>query len=73
MEKLKYAAWVAKYFDKKSGHTYWTSLYERQEKGFHENDLSHYSKEDLREEYNLYKEDKNDFNMYDESTNELVK
>ena len=70
--KLSYSEWVKKYFEKDSDHTYWTSIYERREIGFAPSDMSRYDKKDLREEYNNYKNDKNDFIKYDESTNSLV-
>jgi len=70
--KLAFDPWVKKYFDKDSGHSYWTSIYERTEVGFAPSDLSRYSKKDLKEEYAKYMADENDFNVYEESTNELV-
>jgi hypothetical protein len=70
--KLKYADWVKKYFDKDPDHNYWTSEYERCEVGFAPSDLSRYSKKDLKEEYEKYKKNENDFLVYDESTNELI-
>lgn len=71
--KLAFGPWVKKYFDKDDDHSYWTSNYERTEIGFAPSDMTRYREKDLKEEYALYKDDKNDFNKYDESTNELVK
>jgi hypothetical protein len=72
-EKLEYSEWVEKYFDKDGDHSYWTSIYEACEIGSAPSDMSRYKEKDLKEEYALYKENKNDFIKYDESTNELVK
>lgn len=71
MKKLDFKSWVKKYFEELT-HNTWTSIYEKQEIGFAPSDLSRYSKKDLEEEYNLYLKNENDFNKYDESTNELV-
>jgi hypothetical protein len=72
MKKLEFKDWVDKYFNKDEDHNYWTSIYQACEIGFAPSDLSRYREKDLQEEYNLYLEDKNDFERYDESTNELV-
>ena len=69
-EKLEVADWVSKYFYKEPGHNYYTSNYERQVIGFTPSDQSHYKNADLKREYKAYLTDANDFNHYDESTNE---
>lgn len=65
IKKLSYNAWVSKYFEKLT-HDTWTSVYEKVEVGFAPSDLSHYSVDDLKEEYDLYLNDKNDFLEYEE-------
>ena len=71
-KKLGFVEWISKYFNKEYGHTYWTSNYERQVIGFSSSDQSHYNKNNLKREWKLYLKDQNDFNKYQESTNERV-
>lgn len=72
LSKLAYKDWIAKYFDKDSEHSYWTSNYERQEIGFAPSDLSRYREKDLKEEFKNYLDDTNTFIKYQECTNKLI-
>jgi len=60
MNKLSYTEWVKKYWDKDDDHNYWTSIYQRVEDGIAPGDLSRYSKDDLKEEYQKYLNDTSD-------------
>lgn len=70
--KLEFGAWCQKYFEKDQDHNYWTSNYEKVVIGFAPGDLSRWKESDLKEEYEAYLQDKNEFNEYEESTNEMV-
>ncbi len=70
--KLEFDEWVEKYFDKDDDHNYWTSIYCKVVIGFSPGDLSRWREDDLKEEYEAYLQNKNKFEMYDESTNEMI-
>lgn len=71
MEKLKYNAWLTKYFVKEDN-GYWRSNYEYLVLKFPLSELSKYDNKWVKIEYTYYLNDKNDLLEYDESTNEAV-
>ena len=64
--KLDFESWMDKYFYKDCEYKFWTSNYERQDVGFAPDDLSRYKMKDLKNEYEKYLVDENDFLQYKE-------
>lgn len=54
-QKLSFGKWVNRFFEKNGNH--WESRYEKEVVGFAPSDLSHYTEEDLSQDYEKYLND----------------